>query len=226
MRSPSIIWVEKTGSSSDDLKKNISSLESGTVLAAVEQSCGRGQSDHKWHSAPGENLTFSIFVSYDEAHSLSAHNQQILTMASSVAVTDFLSENNIVAQIKKPNDIYVSGRKICGMLIENSLRGDAMNWSIIGIGINVNQCDFPSDIPNPVSMCQLTGRHFDIEKCLSDFLRHFSNRFDAIWTDPQAVISVYEERSCSISLPGSSALKTEVPQTSISAPASDNATAF
>jgi len=194
MRSPSIIWTETTGSTSDDLRKLSATLESGTVLAAYEQTNGRGQADHKWHSKAGENLTFSIFVSYDEKHSLSAKNQQILTMASSVAVTDFLKDEGIIAQIKKPNDIYVSGKKICGMLIENSLRGGNMNWSIIGMGINVNQTLFPEYLPNPVSMCQLTLRHFDIEKCLRDFLRHFSNCFDAIWTDPKVLECRYEEK--------------------------------
>jgi len=192
MRTPSILWTEKTASTSEDLRMISDTCESFTVISALEQTRGRGQGEHLWHSAPGENLTFSIFVRYDDKHVLYAKDQQILTMASSIAVIDFLSENSIVAKIKKPNDIYVDDRKICGMLIENSLRGAYMNWSIIGIGINVNQTLFPSDLPNPVSMCQLTHRHFDIKKCLSDLLRHFSHRFDAIWTDPKAVMSVYE----------------------------------
>lgn len=192
MQTPSIIWLEKTGSTSDDLKKISNCCASFTVISAGEQTGGRGQGDHLWLSSPGENLTFSIFIRYDREHSLPAKNQQLLTMASSVAVTGFLSGYGISAQIKRPNDIYVQGRKICGMLIENSIRGALTRWSIIGIGINVNQGIFPPELPNPVSMCQLSGRQYDTKKCLREFLGHFSIHFDAIWTDRQAVVSDYE----------------------------------
>lgn len=189
-----ILWYDTVDSTSAVIEREHENLADRTVIAAVCQSAGRGQGDHKWHSMPGENLTFSIFIRYDDNRRIALRDQQIITPATSLAVADYLSELGIKAGIKKPNDIYVDGKKICGMLIENSLRGPQMERTTIGIGLNVNQTEFPSDLPNPVSIAQLTGERHDIKKCLSDFLRHFSFRFDAIWTEPQALWEDYEKK--------------------------------
>lgn len=189
-----IIWYDNVDSTSAVIEREHANLADRSVIAAECQSAGRGQGDHKWHSFPGANLTFSIFIRYDDNRRIALRDQQIITPATSLAVVDYLSGFGIKAGIKKPNDIYVDGRKICGMLIENSLRGGRMERTTIGIGINVNQTDFPEDLPNPVSIAQLTGEQYDIKKCLSDFLRHFSFRFDAIWTEPEALWKDYEEK--------------------------------
>ena len=75
--------------------------------------------------------------------------------------------------MKPPNDIWVEDRKICGILIEHSVRGEKINWSIIGIGLNVNQKEFPSDLPNPTSMA-LEGEETDIKRLLEEFIEIFS----------------------------------------------------
>ena len=74
-------------------------------------------------------------------------------------------------EIKWPNDIYVEGKKIAGILIENRLQGDRIKDSIIGIGLNVNQQVFHSDAPNPVSLRQLLGHDIDREGLLHEYLR-------------------------------------------------------
>jgi len=76
-------------------------------------------------------------------------------------------------EIKWPNDIYVGDKKICGILIENRLQGTEIKDSIIGIGLNVNQKEFKSDAPNPVSLYQLTGQETDLEEMLMAFLDCF-----------------------------------------------------
>lgn len=189
-----IIWKERVASTNTELKALSEVLPGRTVLSAVCQSDGYGQGDHKWHSEPGANLTFSILMKYDAEHVLPASRQQFLTMSTSLAVVDFLKELGIEAGIKKPNDIYIHGEKICGMLIENGICGRNMTWSVIGIGLNVNENTFPGELPNPVSISRLTGRHYDTEKCLGEFLKHFSKRFDAIWTEPDALERDYEDR--------------------------------
>lgn len=194
----SIIWKEKTGSTNDDMRSLISESESFSVLAALSQDKGRGQGDHKWHSESGRNLTFSILIKYDCTHLFKARDQQLLTMAASLAAVDFLSENDIEASIKMPNDIYLKDKKICGMLIENGLNGGNMQWSIVGIGLNVNERDFPEDLPNPVSMSLATGLTYDIKKCLRGYLRHFSTRFDAIWTEPEVLKGDYDGKLISL----------------------------
>lgn len=201
MKTPSrfsIIWKEKAGSTNEEIHSLISELEPFSVLAAISQDKGRGQGDHKWHSESGLNLTFSILIKYDSAHLIMARDQQLLTMAASLAAVDFLSEYDIKASIKMPNDIYLKNKKICGMLIENGLNGGNMQWSIVGIGLNVNEKDFPEDLPNPVSMSLATGSDYDIKKCLRDYLRHFSTRFDAIWTEPDVLKRDYNSKLISL----------------------------
>lgn len=186
-----VIWEESLPSTNAELKSAAYDMEDGTVLAAVSQNDGYGQRDHKWHSAPGINLTFSILRKYSQERVFPVAEQQLLTMATSLAVLDFLSVHSVDASVKMPNDIYVSGNKICGIMIENSLCGRYMKWSVIGIGLNINETDFPEDLPNPVSLSMLTGKQYEIKKCLSEFLKHFSIRFDAIWTEPETLRKDY-----------------------------------
>ena len=77
-----------------------------------------------------------------------------------------LLAQGVEARIKWPNDLYVGDRKICGILIENVLEGKQVRESIIGIGLNLNQLQFPADLPNPVSLRQLTGRRYEPEATL------------------------------------------------------------
>lgn len=179
-----IIWLEKTTSTSDFLSDRQGQLQDGTVVVAEYQSNGRGQGSHFWISEQGMNLTFSILLKYGEHRTFPVKDQHLLSMASALGITDFLKQYQIEAKIKIPNDIYVGDKKICGMLIENSIAGNCMLRSIVGIGINVNQTVFPDHLPNPVSMKLLTGTDYDTKKCLEEILRHLFDRFDAIWTEP------------------------------------------
>jgi len=198
-RDYAIIQLEKTDSTSSYISRELHNLENLSVIVAQEQSEGRGQNGHRWLSSPGENLLFSILIKYDADHVMPAIRQTILTMASSMAVIDFLSYGfGISASIKKPNDIYVDGKKICGMLIENGVKGGMMEWSIIGIGINVNQTLFPANLPNPVSIAQITGKKENTKKCLKEFLRHFTARFDAIWEESETLERDYLEKVISL----------------------------
>ncbi len=124
------------------------------MVAAHTQTAGQGQRGNTWESAPGENLTFSVF---HRPAGLPPMAQFSMSEAVALAVVDFLAEHGIDAKVKWPNDIYVGERKICGILIRHSLMAGKISFSVIGAGINVNQTEFLSDAPNPVSMRQLTG---------------------------------------------------------------------
>ena len=89
------------------------------------------------------------------------------------------SLKELEAKVKWPNDIYVGNRKICGILIENTLCGAAIQHSIIGIGLNINQRDFLSDAPNPVSLYQLTRK----DTCINDILEGILSRILQPFTD-------------------------------------------
>ncbi|MBO4892077.1 MAG: biotin--[acetyl-CoA-carboxylase] ligase [Prevotella sp.] len=135
------------------------------------QTAGKGCGSNSWESERGKNLTFSLLI---HPEGLQANAQFRITEVVSVAICETLAHyiNNNVA-IKWPNDIYVGDRKICGILIENRLQGATIKDSIIGIGLNVNQREFLSDAPNPVSLYQLTGQEMDLDVLLHQFLDSF-----------------------------------------------------
>ena len=161
---PHIIRLDNVDSTNTYLSGIASNSPHGTCVLADRQSAGRGQRGNTWESEPGKNLTFSVLLRPDGLH---ASQQFRISQAVSLAITDtldgFLPEG-IEAKVKWPNDIYVGNRKICGILIENTLCGAAIQHSIIGIGLNINQRDFLSDAPNPVSLYQLTRK----DTCIND----------------------------------------------------------
>lgn len=188
-----IRWYDIIDSTSSMALREMDSLSDRTVIAAEFQTAGKGQGDHVWLSGKGENLTFTIIRKFDEDSFLAIADQQLITMASSLSVKDFLKHLGIEAKVKKPNDIYVSHKKICGMLIENGSSNGLLEWSSIGIGVNLNQKVFDESIPNAVSATLLTGINYDIKACLYFFLEDFERRFDSIWTDRENLIKEYQD---------------------------------
>ncbi len=184
-----IIWLESVDSTNDEAKRHISDIDNLSVLSALEQTAGRGQRGNSWTSAPGENLMFSIVL---KSPALMAEDHFALNEITALSVADFLSTYGIKAEIKWPNDIYVGDRKICGILIENSFRGNAISSSIIGIGLNINQRNFNVNLPNPTSMllCMQnqddrsshTTESFDIKTCLEGFMNIFTSYYDRFLT--------------------------------------------
>lgn len=163
-----IIWLDSVDSTNTEVYRRADRLDNMSVIAARDQTAGRGQRGNSWLVDPGTNLTFSMYLRFGEGHlpPLPAEDQFVLGEAATLAVARLMEEEGIDARIKWPNDIYVRNRKICGMLIENSLEGRYVRSSIVGIGVNCNQTDFPPQLANPVSMKILTGRHFELEPLL------------------------------------------------------------
>ena len=151
-------------STNSQMARMESDLRHGDIVITYSQTAGRGQRGNSWESTPGCNLTFSLLLCPEN---LAATDAWRMSMAVSVGILQglcrFLPQDVLV---KWPNDIYVGDRKLCGILIENSLRGAFVSRSIVGIGINVNQDTFISDAPNPVSLLQLTGRKYDLDEVL------------------------------------------------------------
>ena len=133
-----IEWFDKLDSTNACLRDRFShdsKLPSGTIVAAREQTAGRGRMDRKWLSAPDTNLCFSLFVE-TSAELIAVPS---LTMATALAVTEQLNSMRIPAAPKWPNDVLVGGKKICGILSER-VESKKMGRSgiIVGIGLNVN----------------------------------------------------------------------------------------
>ncbi len=159
-----IIHIEETDSTNRWLKAH---GEGTMVVVADYQTAGKGCGTNSWESERGKNLTFSMLIHPTD---IPASQQFRITEVVSVALCEVLEQYIGDVSIKWPNDIYMGEKKICGVLIENRLQGNVIVDSIIGIGLNVNQTEFVSDAPNPVSLRQLLGREIDREALLHDFL--------------------------------------------------------
>lgn len=180
-----ITWFETIDSTNNEAKRQISTLPANvkmSVYAARYQTAGRGQRGNRWDSKSGENLTFSILLNLD-GYGLNVRDQFMLSIVSSLSVSDFLRRHDIANKIKWPNDIYIGNKKVCGMLIENSINKDTVNWSIVGIGLNLNQTEFPPQLVNPTSLLLSGGVRLEPEQALKDFVSMFKERLERLLTD-------------------------------------------
>jgi len=132
-------------------------LPDGFVIYTDFQSAGKGQPGNAWESAKGKNLLFSIVL-----HPLHVPMDELFMLSElvSVAIKKALEVYTSEITVKWPNDIYWKDKKIAGILIENSLQGNRIKTVVIGVGLNVNQREFVSKAPNPVSLQQITGRQY------------------------------------------------------------------
>lgn len=165
-------WYARLPSTNTFLKESLAAgreLPSGTVFAAREQTQGRGRREREWLSASGENLTFSVLLrgKYNPRQMPSA------SMAAAIAVAELLEAEGMKPSLKWPNDVLVSGKKICGILSEGIAGG-----VIIGIGLNVNMKN-PDHIDQPATSILIeTGKRSDVDQLLQKLLKHLSVRLD------------------------------------------------
>ena len=170
-----IIHLAQTASTNDYLRTLPSpDGDSMTVVYADWQTAGRGQGSNKWESEAGKNLLFSILVC---PTSVDITRQFILSMAGALALKAALDKYTYGISLKWPNDIYWHDRKISGTLIETSVKGRTLARCIYGIGINVNQREFHSDAPNPVSLYNIIGVETPLDEVLHNVLQHFSEYY-------------------------------------------------
>lgn len=158
----------------DALSKSTPFLE-GTVILAEKQIAGRGQSGNSWQSEEGKNLTFSVLLN---PVFLQVEQQFELNKAISLALNDVLSKYfNRNAYIKWPNDLYINNKKIGGMLIENIVQGNRIKHAIVGIGLNVNQSQFPDNLKNITSFKQELHQDYDLMVILSEICSSVEARY-------------------------------------------------
>ena len=160
-----IIKLNATNSTNTYLKNLLKEkqVKDLSCIWALSQTQGRGQQGAKWISEPGKNLTFSILKKFEN---LSSEYHFLLNMEVSLAIFRALKKLYIPdLAVKWANDILSSKKKICGILIENTLYKEQISASIIGIGVNVNQVFF-NDLPNVSSLQKIMGHPFDLEEVL------------------------------------------------------------
>jgi BirA family transcriptional regulator, biotin operon repressor / biotin---[acetyl-CoA-carboxylase] ligase len=182
------IFEDVTDSTNSDLKKIPSDqLKHGTVLLADYQLHGRGQYNRNWISEPGQNLTFTLAfrpAAFDRL--------PLLTLATGWALIQSLNFHyQIKATLKLPNDILSSQKKIAGILTENIFYGSRLDRVLIGIGLNVNQCHFSSDIENATSVFNEIGKSCNRERLLAQLLSDIEIAYDR-WSlgDPDFILEI------------------------------------
>jgi BirA family transcriptional regulator, biotin operon repressor / biotin---[acetyl-CoA-carboxylase] ligase len=165
--------LPSTNSHALDLLKN-SKLPEGTILYTNYQSAGKGYSGNKWESEDGKNLLISIII-YPSF--IKPEDQFLISMTVSLGVCDFLMRFIPDCSIKWPNDIWVNNDKIAGLLLESSLADNKIEFTVVGIGLNINQKKFLSNTPNPVSLNQLTGEIYDLPSSLEILSADLDKRY-------------------------------------------------
>jgi BirA family biotin operon repressor/biotin-[acetyl-CoA-carboxylase] ligase len=140
--------------------------ESGSCVRANFQTHGKGQHGRVWVSSEGQNIICSYILELKKLNTVkkwTPTDQIGFSAAIALGIRTFFDAyTNGDTKIKRPNDIYWRDRKAGGILIENLLKGTEWTWTVIGIGININQTVFTPDAANPVSLKQITGRDWDI----------------------------------------------------------------
>lgn len=166
-------------------------LEDFTTVVTRNQTKGRGQRGTTWCSEPGKNLTFSVLKHFE---SLPATHQFHLNIGVSLALYEVLNAANIPdITVKWPNDIMSGASKICGVLLENTVKGGNIRQSIIGIGLNVNQTNF-GDLNKVASLKSVTGRDFNLDELLHSILEWLRVHLTGIAKKTAAqLLSAYEQ---------------------------------
>ena len=159
--------VDSTNNFLKGLMSKSEPLPEGTVIMADDQFAGRGQQENTWHADPGKNLTISILLN---PSFLALNKQFLLNMAVSIALNNALTKflaNDVF--IKWPNDVYYKDKKLGGVLIENSIVGNAIKNSVIGIGLNVNQPYFSAELSNKaISLHQILQQDVNLQLLLAE----------------------------------------------------------
>jgi len=168
--------------------------EEGSIVIAEHQTAGRGRQGRAWEAAAGQNLMFSVVL----RPALSPSRLNVITLAASIALAETIETFTapLTTAIKWPNDILLEGYKCCGMLLESTLAGAARPLVILGIGINVNQPDFPPALEHrATSLLLQTGRRTPRAALLSDLLGRLEQYYDGLGTKQEAAVhTAYRNR--------------------------------
>lgn len=155
--------VNSTNAFMKQLVQNSDNKTEGLVVNTINQTSGRGQQGNRWESEKGKNLTFSVYLRPNTL----IQNQFIISKVVSLGIIDFLLDMGLTnAEIKWPNDIYCGKHKIAGILIENTVKGNKVCSSVVGIGLNVNQINFNSG-NNPTSVTKELGVEQNLDALLN-----------------------------------------------------------
>lgn len=166
-------------------------LQSGDVIWTDFQEQGKGQRGKAWSSNANENLLFSVFLHTN----IPVEKVYVLNKLAALSVVDLLDNMAVYGgSVKWPNDVLVNGRKVCGILIENSLQGQKVHQTLIGMGLNVNQTDFPEFDRAATSLCNELGKLLDRQQLLQQLFSRLKARLMQLENDAASIDRDYLAR--------------------------------
>lgn len=196
-----IIKLSAINSTNDYLKGLTATqfVENFTIVVTENQTGGRGQMGAKWDVEPGKNLTFSVLI---KDLLLGINEIFNLNAAVAVSVIEGLESFNISnLSIKWPNDILAGNKKIGGILIENSIKNNGEIFSVVGIGLNVNQKDFDG-LPKASSLSIITGVEHDKDAVMAGIVGNLKRNVAAVLNkDTSLIWNKYHNKLYKIGMP-------------------------
>jgi len=167
--------------------------KAGTVLLAEKQLKGKGRKERTWQSAKGQNLTFSILLTGEMVDRININH---LNLAASLVVASAI-ENlyQIRTELKWPNDVLINGKKVSGILIETSVKGNKVERVVIGIGINLNQNVFQGEFNIPPTSLKIeTGENIVRETILAEILNILEELIIEVSKKPNVILDDWREK--------------------------------
>lgn len=166
--------LDSTNNKINELAKD--GANHGTVVVADRQTAGKGRRGRSWESPAGTNLYFSVLLRPE----ISVDKAPMLTLIMAYSAAKVLKEQyELETGIKWPNDLVISGKKVCGILTEMVLNGCEIGHVVVGTGINVNGTVFPEELKEKASSLYLeAGKKFDRENLLNEVLKEFWKQYN------------------------------------------------
>jgi BirA family biotin operon repressor/biotin-[acetyl-CoA-carboxylase] ligase len=188
-----IIVFEKTDSTNDlAARMGRDGAAEGAVVFAETQTTGRGRLGRRWESDSHKGLWFSLLL---RPRFSTPHWTRIATWAAVGIAEAIEGETGRRAQIKWPNDIYIGGKKVTGILIESQIDESGKGFAVLGIGVNVNQPAFPPELSLAASLRMMAGREFDRQQIAAAILRRLDRLHPQMEHDFERIVAAAESRS-------------------------------
>lgn len=188
----SFIYCDEVDSTNSLLLNSREFNSHGTVILAEHQKHGRGRKNREWYSNSGQNLTFSILLKGE----FNQEQVNLINLGAAISVAQAL-ENlfQLSIELKWPNDVLIQKKKVCGILLESTSKGSVLSKIVVGIGINVNQPNFPGkfDIP-PTSIRKEFHDEVSRERLLCEILNNFENNLELSESNPQKILDDWRSR--------------------------------
>ncbi len=186
------IYSEDIASTNSYLLEDASQLKHGTTILSENQTEGKGRMNRPWFSNKGQNITFSILLTKN----LDKINPNHISLAASLAVSSAI-ENlyQLKTDLKWPNDVLINNKKVCGILLESSSKGNEIEKIVIGIGVNVNQTKFIGDFKiQPTSIKFELKREIVREKLLSEILNLFEEYLHELKNNSKKILDEWRDK--------------------------------